>query len=133
MKTLFDAYVSFPATSEYSLGTLDRLVKLCESVEMVEQYFNIEFSCGDGKYYNDYYYWTEGGSLAANYHTEEDYENVAKYDGKVCYESVPRFRDTKELFKADKDYNFSIKSKETDDGDRVTFYINEQKRSTHVK
>ena len=133
MYTIFDAYVAFPATSEYSLGTLDRLVKLCESVEMLEQYFNIEFSCGDGKYYNDYWWWTESGSLLANYHTEQEYEEVEKYDGKVCFESVPRFRDTNKLFKADKDYNFTIKSKETEDGDRVTFYINGQKRSTHVK
>lgn len=132
METIFDAYVSFPATSEYSLGTLDRIVKLCESVELLEQYFNIEFSCGDGKYYNDYWYWTEGGGLVANYHTEEEYDEVAKYDGKVCFESVPRFRDTNELFKADKDYNFTIKSKETEDGDKVTFYINGKVRSTQI-
>ena len=129
METIFDAYVSFPATSEYSLGTLDRLVKLCESVEMVEQYFNIEFSCGDGKYYNDYWRWTEGGSLLANYHTEQEYEEVAKYDGEVCFESVPRFRDTKELFEVDKDYNFTIKSKQTKDGDEVAFFINGKVRS----
>jgi hypothetical protein len=48
METLFDAFVSFPATSEYNLGTLDRLHKLLGAVEQVEIDFKIEFSC-DGK------------------------------------------------------------------------------------
>ena len=53
METHFDAWMKFPATSEYDLGTLDRLYKLLGSVEDIEQSFAIEFSCGDGKYLSD--------------------------------------------------------------------------------
>jgi hypothetical protein len=129
MQTLFDAYVSFPTTSEYSLGTLDRLMRLCDSVEQMENYFNIEFSCGDGKFYLDFHYnWDQ---YEKSYGTGSE-EDVKKYDGKVCYESLPRFNDTGELFKPNEDYNFTIKSKEVDDGNELTFYINGQKRNTFL-
>jgi len=117
METIFDAYVSFPATSEYSQGTLDRLVKLCESVELLEQYFNIEFSCGDGKYLSD---------------IEDDPKELELYDGNVCYNYAPRERDDGKEFKLNTDYNFTIKSKETKLGDEVTFFINNKVRSKQI-
>ena len=132
MDTIFDAYVSFPATSEYNLGTLDRLHKLLGAVEQVEIDFKIEFSCGDGKFYNDYWKWTEDGALIANYHTDEEYEEVAKYDGNVCYLSPPRFVDTGEVFKLNKDYRFTVKNKEYGDDTECRFYINGRERSRRL-
>lgn len=133
MDTLFDAFVSFPATSEYNLGTLDRLHKLLGAVEQIEIDFKIEFSCGDGKFFNDYWKWTEGAALIANYHTDEEYEEVAKYDGKVCYLSPPRFSDTNKIFKTNKDYRFTVKRKSIDDmNDECRFYINGRERSRRI-
>jgi hypothetical protein len=130
MQTLFDAYISFPATSDYSLDTIHRLQKLCESIENIEHYFGIEFSCGDGKFYNDYWNWTSDGSIVANYHSDEEYEEVAKYDGQVCMESLPRFSDTKILLEPNKEYNFTVLSREDHSQHEITFYINGRKRYT---
>jgi hypothetical protein len=116
METHFDAYMKFPATSEYDLGTFDRLRKLLGSVEAIECSFRIEFSCGDGKYM----------SLL---HTEEEIE---KYDGKVCLLTPPRFHTIKmsmlpEQMKADKDHNFTIKYKPKTE--EQIFYINGKERN----
>lgn len=98
MDTHFDAYMNFPATSEYDLGTFDRLRKLLGSVEDIECSFAIEFSCGDGKYLSDL-------------NTKEEIE---KYDGNVCLLTPPRLNVIKmsmlpEQMKAGKDYNFTVK------------------------
>jgi len=98
MDTHFDAYMKFPATSEYDLGTFDRLRKLLGSVEEVECSFAIEFSCGDEKYLSDL-------------NTKEEIE---KYDGNVCLLTPPRLVVIKmsqvpEQMRAGKDYRFTIK------------------------
>ncbi len=98
METHFDAYMNFPATSEYDLGTFDRLRKLLGSVEDIECSFAIEFSCGDGKYLSDL-------------NTKEEIE---KYDGNVCLLTPPRLNVIKmsmipEQMKAGKDYRFTVK------------------------
>ena len=98
MDTHFDAYMNFPATSEYDLGTFDRLRKLLGSVEDIECSFAIEFSCGDGKYLFDL-------------NTKEEIE---KYDGNVCLLTPPRLNVIKmsmlpEQMKAGKDYRFTVK------------------------
>ena len=98
MDTHFDAYMNFPATSEYDLGTFDRLRKLLGSVEDIESSFEIEFSCGDGKYLSDL-------------NTKEEIE---KYDGNVCLLTPPRLVVIKmsqvpEQMRAGKDYRFTIK------------------------
>jgi len=116
METHFDAYMKFPATSEYDLGTFDRLRKLLGSVEAIECSFGIEFSCGDGKYM----------SLL---HTEEE---VEKYDGKVCLLTPPRLHAIKmsmlpEQMKADKDHNFTVKYKPKTE--EQIFYINGKERN----
>jgi hypothetical protein len=100
METHFDAHMQFPATSEYDLGTFDRLRKLLGSVEDIECSFAIEFSCGDGKYLSDL-------------NTKEEIE---KYDGKVCLLTPPRLVVIKmsqipEQMRAGKDYRFTIKYK----------------------
>jgi hypothetical protein len=98
METHFDAYMKFPAISEYDLGTFDRLHKLLGSVEEIECSFAIEFSCGDGKYLSDL-------------NTKEEIE---KYDGNVCLLTPPRLNVIKmsmlpEQMKAGKDYRFTVK------------------------
>jgi len=116
METHFDAYMKFPATSEYDLGTFDRLHKLLGSVEDIERSFAIEFSCGDGKYLSDLY-------------TKEELE---KYDGKVCLLTPPRFHVIKmsmlpEQMKANKEYRFTIKYKPKTE--EHIFYINGKERN----
>ena len=98
MDTHFDAYMQFPATSEYDLGTFDRLRKLLGSVEEVECSFAIEFSCGDGKYLSDL----------------DTKEELEKHDGNVCLLTPPRLNVIKmsmlpEQMKAGKDYRFTVK------------------------
>jgi hypothetical protein len=98
MDTHFDAYINFPATSEYDLGTFDRLRKLLGSVEDIECSFAIEFSCGDGKYLSDL----------------DTKEEIEKYDGNVCLLTPPRLVVIKisqvpEQMRAGKDYRFTIK------------------------
>ena len=117
METLFDAFVSFPATSEYNLGTLDRLHKLLGAVEQVEIDFKIEFSCGDEKFLRD---------------IEDDDVELAKYDGTVCYSSAPRFVDTGEVFKLNKDYRFTVKHRVCGDTTECRFYINGKERSRRL-
>ena len=116
METHFDAYMKFPATSEYDLGTFDRLRKLLGSVEEVECSFAIEFSCGDGKYLSDL-------------NTKEEIE---KYDGKVCLLTPPRLNVIKmsmlpEQMKAGKDYRFTVKYNHKTE--QQIFYINSKERS----
>jgi hypothetical protein len=116
METHFDAYMNFPATSEYDLGTFDRLRKLLGSVEAIEQSFAIEFSCGDGKYLSDL-------------NTKEEIE---KYDGNVCLLTPPRLNVIKmsqipEQMKAGKDYNFTVKYNPK--REEQIFYINGKERN----
>ena len=117
MDTIFDAYISFPATSEYDNQTLDRLHKLLGSAEQIEIDFEIELSCGDGKFLRD---------------IEDDDAELATYDGNVCYLSPPRFSDTKKTFKLNKDYNFTVKNREYGDTTECRFYINGRERSRRL-
>ena len=116
MDTHFDAYMNFPATSEYDLGTFDRLRKLLGSVEDFECSFAIEFSCGDGKYLSDL----------------DTKEEIEKYDGNVCLLTPPRLNVIKmsmlpEQMKAGKDYRFTVKySPKTE---QQIFYINGKERN----
>ena len=129
METLFDAYISFPA-DEYVEQTVDRLCELLDgNIERVEEDFEIEFSCGDGKFITDFWDDTEGGAIVANFHTDEEYDEVAKYDGKTCLLSPARFWYTKELFKLNKDYRFTVKSFDRGDHTEVRFYINGKERT----
>lgn len=116
METHFDAYMKFPATSEYDLGTFDRLRKLLGSVEDIECSFAIEFSCGDGKYLSDL-------------NTKEEIE---KYDGNVCLLTPPRLVVIKmsqvpEQMKAGKDYRFTAKYNHKTE--QQIFYINGKERN----
>lgn len=112
MNAAFDAHLSFPA-SDWVNKQIDTLQKLCRSIEGVEIDFDIEFSCGNNLYLSD---------------IEDDDALVDRYDGEVCTESVPRFRDTNQPFKPGKDYRFTIKVYGEDE-EEVRFYINGKERS----
>jgi hypothetical protein len=128
METKFDAFMSFPA-NEYSQGTFDRLVDYIGSVESIERNFGIEFSCGEGKFFEDFYQWSDNGDGLTTVVSDEELE---KFDGKVCLQSIPRFTPMKmsqviEPLKAGKDYRFTIKySRKTEE---EIYYINSRERS----
>ena len=110
MTTQLDIYLRFPA-NDWDEKQYSKLHKACGSVEHIEQAFEIEFSCGDGKYLQDKL-------------TDEELD---KYDGNVCLDSPPRFAYTNELFKLNKKYRFTIKySEKTEEN---IFYINSKERS----
>ena len=92
---ILDVILRFPNPNE---ELLNELINACGSsggcIENVEYYFDISFSCGDGKFLVD---------------IEDDEKELAKYDGMVCFESLPRFADSKVLFKDKKNYRFVIK------------------------
>jgi hypothetical protein len=128
MDVKFDAIMSFPA-NEYSKGTFDRLVDYMGSVEDIERNFGIEFSCGDGKFFDEFWQWSDDGQGLRAVVSDE---MLDKYDGKVCLYSVPRFTPMKmseviQPLKAKKDYRFTIKySRKTEE---EIYYINSRERS----
>lgn len=131
METKLDVSLIFPVV--FGQTAYEKLVKYCGSVEDVEKNFAIEFSCGDGKYFSDFWKWTDGGALVANWpDTPEADEEVAKYDGQVCTQTPPRLNSIKmsmvpEQMKAHTIYRFTVKyfpRKEEE-----VYYINNKERS----
>lgn len=110
MTTQLDIYLKFPA-DDWDEVQYSKLHKACGSVEHVELNFGIEFSCGEGKYLND----------------ELTDEELEKYDGNVCLDSPPRFSESKELFKLNKPYRFTIKYSEKTE--EAVFYLNSKEVS----
>jgi hypothetical protein len=113
-ETKLDLYLSFPIQPHQEQDYV-KLVKYCDGADGVEVNFGIEFSCGDGKYFSDFWKWTEGGALVANWpDTPEADEEVYKYDGIVCTKTPPRLNANKmsmvtEQMKANKGYRFTVK------------------------
>jgi hypothetical protein len=128
---VLDFYLSFPI-QPHQEASYDRLVKHCGSVEDIEQNFKIEFSCGDGKYFSDFWRWTEGNALVANWpDTPEADEEVYKYDGAVCTNTPPRLLAIKmsmvtEQMKANKGYRFNVKY--FPKAEQEVYYINGKER-----
>lgn len=54
-------------------------------------------------------------------------EELEKYDGNVCLDSPPRFSESKELFKLNKPYRFTIKYSEKTE--EAVFYLNSKEVS----
>jgi hypothetical protein len=128
MDIKFDAIMSFPA-SQHSKDVFDRLAKYMGSVEDIERNFGVEFSCGDGKFLDELWQWSDNERCIKAVVTDEEME---KYEGNVCLESIPRFLPMKmsqviEPLKAGKDYRFTIKySRKTEE---EIYYINSRERS----
>lgn len=100
-----DEYLIFPDTNYDIEEALEKLVRYCKCIEGIERYFNIEFSCGDGKYLS-----------------ELDDEELEKYDGNVCLLTPPKVSNTREQLKPNKWHRFTVKYYEN--SDREVFYLN---------
>jgi hypothetical protein len=121
MEVVFDEYLKFPMPPHME-EDYTALHKACGSVEDIEEDFDIEFSCGDGKYLRDLWEWSESGdSLRAAVADEE----LEKYDGNVCTDHPPRHREDKKQFKVDKPYRFTIKYSEH--REELVFFLNSRK------
>jgi hypothetical protein len=98
MDTQVDVWISFPADTDAEAG-YDELHKYFGSVEAIEIAFEMEFSCGDGKF-------------LSNDSDFADDEELGKYDGNVCLQSLPQSHILGNLFQANKDYRFTVKYSE---------------------
>jgi len=115
MKTKLDVILNWPN----KVKGYDKLRKYFDSVESIESCFKIQFSCGDGKYFDDFYYWSDNQyALICSVSDEE----LLKYDGAVCTSTPPRFTDSKQIFDTDKDYRFTVKYHPIPQHE--TYYIN---------
>lgn len=112
MHIIFNKYLSFPAT-DWTESQISYLTSLLGGIEAVEIDFDIELSCGDRKFLTD---------------IEDNDRELEKYDGNVCLKSLPRYADTKKLFKPNKEYRFTITV--SDDNTEVKFSINSRIRSS---
>lgn len=110
MEVVLDVYLSFPMPPHQEEDYV-ALHKACGSPEHIEEGFDIELSCGDNKYLSD---------------IEDDEAELAKYDGNVCTNSVPRNRQTGKPFKVGKPYRFTIKYNEK--SEEAVFYLNSRIR-----
>ena len=94
MDTKIDVYMSFPA-DEHTKYAFDNLRSYFGSVEAVEKAFEIEFSCGDGKFLSD------DSDFA-------DEEELGRYDGEVCLLSLPQSFVLGNLLQTNKKYRFTV-------------------------
>jgi hypothetical protein len=124
MEIVFDEYLKFPLPS-YMEEDYIALHKACGSIEDIEENFDIEFSCGDGKYLRDLWEWSESGDSLKAVAADEELE---KYDGNVCTDHPPRHREDKKQFKVDKPYRFTIRYSET--REELVFSLNSKKISS---
>jgi hypothetical protein len=127
MDIKLDLNLIFPVV--FGQTAFDKLVKYCGSVEDVEQNFQIEFSCGDGKYFSDLWKWTDGGE---GLHAVGSDEELEKYDGKVCLIVPPRLNVIKmsqvvEQLKAHTIYRFVVKYYPKNEEE--VYYINSRERN----
>ena len=122
--TVLDVYLTFPLPPHQEEDYVE-LHKACESVEDIEENFNIEFSCGDGKYLSDFWEWTESGDALKAVAADEE---LLKYDGNVCTNHPPRYREDKKQFKVDKPYRFTIKYSEKNE--ELIFFLNSKEISS---
>jgi hypothetical protein len=126
MEIKLDISLNFPLDAERGY---ERLVKYCGSVEDLERNFQIEFSCGDGRYMSDLWRWSENGDgLQATVSDEE----LEQYDGNICVITPPRLNAIKmsmmpEQMKAGKNYRFTIKY--FPKVEEEVYYINGKERS----
>ena len=128
MNTVVDVYISFPADAE-SERAFDKLRDYFTSVEELEESFEIELSCGDGKYLSDFWEWSENGEGLSATAADEELE---KYDGKICLQTPPRLNAIKMSMRPaqmtpDKYYHFTVKYFEK--AEEAVFYLNSRERS----
>jgi hypothetical protein len=123
MQTEIDVSFKFPFQDTPTNQKLfEKLWIFCKAIEGIENAFNIEFSCGDGKFMSDFWKWSDSGEGLCCTVSDEELE---KYDGEVDLKSLPRFADTKKLFRADKWYRFTVK---VDKDEQYHYYLNSKER-----
>jgi len=97
--------LKFPSDIDNDEG-FAALLKYFGSVEYIEHAFGLEFSCGDGKFFGDFWQWSENkDALKAVVSCEE----MKKYDGVASLATPARFYKTKELLKPDIYYSFVVR------------------------
>lgn len=115
MKTVLDLRIKFSPEDEY-LEEINELTDFCNGVEDVENKFDIEISCGDGKFLNDLIKpWLDGRM------SDEEFR---KYDGEVDWGCPPRDFETKKLL-SNRVHSFVVK--EDKDG-YLYYYLDGKKR-----
>lgn len=121
MNIVVDALLTFPTEDSESFNII---LNYFSCIEEFEESFGIEFSCGDEKFFTDFYSWTPSGDgLYANVSDEI----LLHYDGKICLKTPPRFLETKKLLKSKKPYRFSIKHSERTE--EAVFFLNNKEIS----
>lgn len=95
---IFDGVVNF---EKGQIDFFQNLWDLCGCIELIEDLFKIEVSCGDGKFITD---------------LEDFSEEMEKYDGEVCLKSPPRFLKNRKLLKGS--YRFRLWNPEEGWSDR---------------
>lgn len=105
METRLDVVLTFP--SEIDTDTnFKKLRKYFDSIESIENCFKIEFSCGDGKFFEDFYQWSENQEALICVVSDQELE---KYDGVSSLDTPARLRSTKKILKVNKPYRFTVK------------------------
>ena len=108
MDTQVDVYISFPA-DEHSEWGYNELHKYLGSPEAIEIAFDMEFSCGDGKFLSN----------------DSDFANdeeLSKYDGNVDLDSPPQSFFLGGLLQTNKPYRFTVKYSES--AEEEVYYFN---------
>jgi hypothetical protein len=95
MSVQLDVYMSFPSDADTEQA-FNKLHKYFGSVEAFERAFEIEFSCGDGKFLSD----------DSDFANEEE---LGRYDGEVCLQSLPQSFILGNLLQANKRYQFTVR------------------------
>ena len=116
MKIKLQVTITFPSVDDTNY------IKLWEyfgSAEAIEQAFDFEFSCGDGKFMSDFWQWSESKEALICTVSDEELEN---YDGNVCLTTPPRFFETKKLLSVDKPHKFVVKC--SDKTEEEVFFLN---------
>ena len=85
--------MSFPLKNIEDNAAFERLWQAMGSIEKIEMFFQIEFSCGDGLFISDL----------------QDDARLEEYDSKVdTVQSLPRHMRTNTLLGKDKPYTFKL-------------------------
>lgn len=105
METRLNVSLTFPSDIDTDIS-FKKLRKYFDSIESIESCFGVEFSCGDGKFFEDFYQWTESQQSLICVVSDEDLE---KYDGVASLDTPARIRETKKMLKLNKAYRFTVK------------------------
>jgi hypothetical protein len=116
METILDLRIKFSPEYDYS-EEIDELIDFCRCVESVENKFEIEISCGDGKFLNDLW---DQWKLGTGELSDEEFE---KYDGEVDWSYPPRDGETKNLL-SNRTHSFVVKM----DKDECLYYYLDGKK-----